>query len=96
MNWNERLAGWIGRPVSVAIGDPSGMDPAAPPRSFILGKLCLTVEGMHLQFFLSDHQFVAVPLFEDGGTTLTEREFISVDRASSMHYRVRLELEPPL
>ncbi|MCZ8515271.1 hypothetical protein O9H85_23220 [Paenibacillus filicis] len=90
MSWNDRLADWIGKSVTVTIVDQAGTDPVSPARSFILKKLRLTEEGTHLQFFLTDHQFVSVPIFDDGSTRLTEREFLSEDRASMLNYGVHL------
>jgi hypothetical protein len=92
MNWEERLAGWVGKPIEVRIEDQAGEDPIAPPKSFILDKVLLTEDHKHLQIYLNAAQFIAIPLIDEENTKLIPSEqgaiLQSSDRAAQLVYKI--------
>ncbi|GIP24442.1 MULTISPECIES: hypothetical protein [Paenibacillus] len=91
-NLSSRLLEWNGRPIEVRISDRLGLDPVAPPQSYQLVRTEMEQEGNYIRFYISDWQFVAVPVFPDS-TLLTEEDgqavFTSTDAEGKLVYSVK-------
>ncbi|CAH1203887.1 hypothetical protein PAECIP111893_02106 [Paenibacillus plantiphilus] len=93
MNWESRLAAYCGKMMEVIIEDYAGSDPLAPTSSRQLHHVRLVDERTHLQFYFTEVQFLAIPVFEDDRTRLEESEagavFISNDDNAKLIYKMR-------
>lgn len=91
-NITGKLHTWHGRSIEVRISDRLGLDPVAPPKTYQLSRTETDPEGGYIRFYISDWQFVAVPLFEET-TELTEAEgeavFTSTDSEGKLVYSIK-------
>ncbi|RAP76534.1 hypothetical protein [Paenibacillus montanisoli] len=90
MDWEEALAGWIGRLVEIRIEDQLDLDPLAPPKLITLHQVKYANNRKELCFYLNENQFLSVPLFLEPNTQLLSNTFESVDERSKLIYRAIL------
>lgn len=62
MKWEETLSQWLGTQIEVHIEDQAGLDPVAPPKKMKLEKIRISEEQDYMQLYMSEHQFLAIPL----------------------------------
>lgn len=84
----NKLVEWHGHPIEVRISDRLGLDPVAPPKTYDLARTELDSDGGYIRFYISDWQFVAVPVFEQL-TELAESEFTSTDAEGKLVYSIK-------
>ena len=70
MKWEETLSRWLGTQIEVHIEDQAGLDPVAPPKKMKLEKIRISEEQDYMQMYMSEHQFLAIPLRGEEHTSL--------------------------
>ncbi|WP_248925926.1 hypothetical protein [Paenibacillus hamazuiensis] len=90
MKWKNRLSDWHGRTVEIRIEDKAGQDPIAEPRTCLLHRIEVTPDDRYVQFYISDHQFMAVPVFDQEHTVLESDVFESHDTQAKLVYHIRI------
>lgn len=90
MDWEQKLAGWVGRLVDIRIEDQVGLDPLAPPKLVTLHQVKLVDNNRVLALYINEFQFLSVPLFADTHTRLNGDTFESVDEHAKLIYKASL------
>jgi hypothetical protein len=93
-NWETSLLGFTGWKMKLLVEDAAG-EHHSPARFYTLAKVTRT-EDKELRLYLNELQFVAVPLFFDGDTTLEITPsgglFRSQDRKANLIYSAEFYL----
>lgn len=90
MNWEEKLARWVGRLVDIRIEDQVGLDPLAPPKLVTLYQVKWVDNNSVLALYINEFQFLSVPLFAETHTRLFGNTFESVDEQAKLIYKAIL------
>ncbi|KRE49769.1 hypothetical protein [Paenibacillus sp. Soil724D2] len=92
MKWEEKLSRWLGTQIEVHIEDQTGLDPIAPPKKMKLEKIRISEDQDFMQMYMSEHQFLAIPLRGEEHTSLISSEhgtiLRSADIAAQLVYKV--------
>lgn len=84
MKWEEKLSRWLGTQIEVHIEDQAGLDPVAPPKKMKLEKIRISEDQDYIQMYMSEHQFLAIPLRGEELTSLISSEYGSVLRSADI------------
>ncbi len=90
MDWESKLAGWVGKLVDIRIEDQLGLDPLAPPKLITLHRVQLIDNDRVLALYMNEFQFLSVPLFAQTHTRLNGNTFESVDEQAKLIYKAIL------
>jgi hypothetical protein len=90
MDWESKLAGWVGKLVDIRIEDQLGLDPLAPPKLITLNRVQLIDNNRVLALYINEFQFLSVPLFAETHTKLDGNTFESVDEQAKLIYKAIL------
>lgn len=90
MDWERRLAGWVGRLVDIRIEDQIGLDPLAPAKLITLHRVQLIDNDRVIALYMNEFQFLSVPLFPETHTRLCGNTFESVDEGAKLIYKAIL------
>lgn len=84
MKWEEQLSKWLGTQIEVHIEDQAGLDPVAPPKKMKLEKIHISKDQDYIQMYMSEHQFLAIPLRGEEYTSLISTEDGALLRSSDI------------